>query len=122
MADRGQKVIGVAFYRSENGTEPVRDWLGGLTRTDRRRVGATIKTVEYAWPIGMPVVKPISGRAKLWEVRSSISDGRIARVLFTVIQERMILLHAFIKKAQKIPERELAIAERRKRRVRKLQR
>ncbi len=49
----------------------------------------------------------------LWEVRSHL-EGRIARVLFTVIEGQMVLLHAFIKKAQKTPRSELDTARARK--------
>jgi phage-related protein len=45
----------------------------------------------------------------LWEVRSRVPDG-IARVLFTVDGNIMILLHGFIKKSQKIPKNELKTA------------
>ena len=43
-------------------------------------------------------------RNNLWEVRSSLVHGRIARVLFCLTQGQMILLHGFIKKTQKTPK------------------
>ena len=46
-------------------------------------IGDDIKTVEFGWPIGMPVCRRLD--SKLYEVRSAISDKRIARVIFTVI-------------------------------------
>jgi len=49
----------------------------------------------------------------LWEVRSHL-EGRIARVLFTVAEGHMVLLHAFIKKAQKTPRSEIDTARDRK--------
>ena len=36
----------------------------------------------------------------LWEVRSDLTGGRIARVLFCIHDGKMVLLHAFIKKTQ----------------------
>lgn len=60
----------------------------------------------------MPLVKPLS--RELWEVRSSLSGGRIARVLFCVEQEHMVLLHGFIKKSQKILKRDIDLALKRK--------
>jgi phage-related protein len=50
----------------------------------------------------------------LWEIRSSLPRGRIARVLFCVQDGGMVLLHGFIKKTQKTPQREIALALRRK--------
>jgi phage-related protein len=49
---------------------------------------------------------------KLWEVRSAIPNG-IARVIFIVSDGKMILLHGFIKKAQKAPLQDLQLAKER---------
>jgi len=101
------------FYRSDTGREPVRDWLKGLGPEDRKVIGEDIKDVEYSWPIGMPLVRSL-GR-ELWEVRSRLSGGRIARVIFCIEGEQLVLLHGFIKKTQKTPQREVDLALRRKR-------
>lgn len=101
-------VLTVKFYRTDTGREPVRDWLkNDLSLEDRRRIGSDIKTAQFGWPIGMPVVRKIE--ADLWEVRSRIRDG-IARTFFTVIESDMVLLHSFVKKSQKTPKTELQIA------------
>jgi len=98
-----------AFYALASGREPVREWLKSLDRVDRKIVGEDIKDVEFSWPIGMPLCRPL-GRG-LWEVRCDLTRGRIARVLFCAMRGRMILLHAFVKKTQKTPDadRELAL-------------
>jgi phage-related protein len=100
------------FYRSDSGHEPVREWLKGLEPEDRKVIGEDIKDVEFSWPIGMPLVGSL-GR-ELWEVRSRLAHGRIARVLFCVEQRRMVLLHGFIKKSQKTPQHDLDLALKRK--------
>ena len=92
------------------GTEPVRDWLKELLPEERREIGQDA-TVEYGWPVGMPVCRPLG--QGLWEVRSTLSGNRIARVIFCIAHGRMVLLHAFMKKTQKIPEEDLAVARRR---------
>ena len=102
------KKINVLFYQSEAGNEPVREWLLGLDEVDRKTIGVDIKTVEYGWPIGMPVSRPL-GKG-LYEVRSNISNKRIARVIFTIIEHYMILLNGFVKKTQKTPKEEIALA------------
>ncbi len=76
-------------------------------------IGTDLKTVEYGWPIGMPVCRSLGDG--LWEVRSKISDGRIARVLFCIADDEMYLLVGFIKKTQKTPVNQLRLAQRRKR-------
>lgn len=110
-----EKIIAVRFFKSENGNEPVRDWILTLDKEDRKIVGADIQTVEFGFPIGMPLVRKINAKYKLWEVRSKLASDKIARVIFTIYKDCMILLHAFIKKDQKLPEKEKNIAiERRK--------
>jgi phage-related protein len=44
-----------------------------------------------------------------------MSQGRIARVLFCVERERIVLLHGFIKKTQKTPRHDIDLALKRKR-------
>jgi len=66
----GFKRLPAYFYRSEGGREPVREWLKGLDREDRKVVGEDIKDIEFSWPTGMPLVRSI-GR-ELWEVRSRL--------------------------------------------------
>ncbi len=93
----------------------MREWLKELKPEDRRIIGLDIMRVEYGWPIGMPVCRPL--KQGLWEVRSSISDRRIARVIFCVYNERMVLLHGFIKKSQKTPKPDLELALKRKKEI-----
>lgn len=89
----------------------MRDWLKDLPSEERREIGQDIATVEYGWPVGMPVCRPLG--QGLWEVRSSLPGNRIARVLFCITQKRMILLHGFVKKTQTISNEDLALARRR---------
>ena len=111
----GQKRVPALFYRSGSGNEPVREWLKELKPQDRRLIGLDIMRVEYGWPVGMPVCRPL--KQGLWEVRSSLSDGRTARVIFCIQNERMVLLHGFIKKSQKTPLPDLDLALGRKKEV-----
>jgi len=112
MKNSGLKRLPARFYRSKNGHEPVREWLKGLDPEDRKVIGEDIKDVEFSWPIGMPLVRPL-GR-EMWEVRSSLLHGRIARVIFYVERECMVLLHGFIKKTQKTPQHDIELALKRK--------
>jgi len=100
----------VAFFRTVYGNEPVREWLKSLSREDQRIIGEDIKTVQFGWPLGMPVVRKIG--PGLWGVRSRLVD-RIARVFFTVEAGTMVLLHGFIKKSDKTPMDDLNLARRR---------
>ena len=101
----------VRFFRTTQGNEPVREWLKELPAADRKVIGDEIRTVQFGWPVGMPLVGKLD--ASLWEVRIKLKD-RIARVLFTVIDGEAVLLHGFIKKSQKTPAPDLATANARK--------
>ena len=81
MKDDPGIILKVAFFRTSSGAEPVRVWLKSLTSASRKTIGEDIKTVQFGWPLGMPLVRKLE--PGLWEVRSNISTG-IARVLFTV--------------------------------------
>jgi len=109
------KKITSLFYESSLGKKPVRVWLLSLSKEDRKVIGEDIKTVEYGFPIGMPTCRKLG--SKLYEVRSNISDKRIARVIFTVMSDYMVLLNGFIKKDQKTPKSEIALAEKRKKEI-----
>lgn len=109
-------ILDVRFFKTEAGTEPVRDWLRTLTATDRKLIGEDIKTVQFGWPLGMPLVDHLGG--DIWEVRSRL-DTRIARTLFATEDGIMILLHAFIKKQQKTPKPDLDLAKDRLKQLRR---
>ncbi|MDR2712492.1 MAG: type II toxin-antitoxin system RelE/ParE family toxin, partial [Clostridiales bacterium] len=103
------KKLPAFFYRLDSGREPVREFLLDLGKTDSTIIGNDIKTVERGWPVGMPVCKPlVSG---LWQVRSNLSDNRIARIIFCIHQGKMYLLHGFIKKTIETPKADMDLAK-----------
>ena len=110
--DNPEPILSVSFFKTETGREPVREWLKALPREHRRIIGEDIKTVQFGWPLGMPLVRKLD--RDLWEVRIRLPAG-ITRVMFTVGEGRMILLHGFIKKSQKTPDDDLALAKTRRR-------
>ncbi len=112
MADRPRKVP-VVFYRTPAGTEVVRNWLRGLEDHDRNAVGQDLMRVQFRWPVGMPLCRAMGDG--LWELRSDLPSNRIARVLFSVQQGRILVLHGFIKKTRKTPDEDLALARKRNR-------
>ena len=112
---RGLPRLTVDFFRESSGAEPVRDWLRGLPYEDKRQVGVDIQTVQFGWPIGMPVVDHVEG--DIWEVRTRLST-RIARVLFMLDGNTMVLLHGFIKKERKTPKVDIDLARQRLKKLR----
>ncbi len=91
----------------------VRDWLRSLDQADRNSVGQDLMRVQYRWPVGMPLCRPLG--EGLWEVRSDLSGNRIARVMFCLKDGAILVLHGFIKKTRKTPPADLALARKRNR-------
>jgi len=105
-------ILRVRFYCTAEGREPVREWLKGLPADERKAIGDDIRTMQFGWPLGMPLVRGIE--SGIWEVRTRLPN-RIARVLFTTFEGEAVLLHGFIKKSQQTPLHELRLARRRRR-------
>jgi phage-related protein len=107
--------IELVFYATAGGNEPVREWLTRLPIENRRAVGQDLQRVQYRWPVGMPLVRPM-GKG-LFEVRTSLPDGTIARLLFCFHGGELFALHAFIKKSRATPATDLELARERKKEV-----
>jgi phage-related protein len=113
--EQSARKIELIFYRTLGGNEPVRDWLAGLPIENRRLVGQDLQRVQYRWPVGMPLVRPM-GKG-LFEVRTDLPDKTIGRVLFCFHDGELYALHGFIKKSPKTPEPDLKLARTRKKEV-----
>jgi len=100
----------VVFFQTETGNEPVRDWLHDLPKPERWSIGSDIKDVQWRWPLGLPLVDYMG--SGLWEIRSKLND-RIARIFFIEYDQKLILLHAIIKKSRTTPQQDLKLARRR---------
>ena len=105
------KRLPAAFYATAGGNEPVREWLLKLDGESRRVIGTDIATVEFGWPVDMPLTRSLG--TGLHEIRSRISGRRIARVIFVIHDNRLVLLHGFVKKTKKTPKADIDIARRR---------
>jgi len=105
-----EPILKASFFRSDSGNEPVREWLKALPATDRRSMGEDIKTVQFGWPIGMPLVRHLD--SSIWEIRIKL-ENQIARILFCLEGSTMVILHGFIKKQQATPKHDLDLAKER---------
>ena len=111
MAKTAPRRTPLIFFRTAGGSEPVREWLKGLQQEDRKEVGLDLMRAQWRWPVGIPLCKPLG--QGLWEIRTNLSSNRISRVFFGMDDGSLVTLHAFIKKTQKTPDSELAIARKR---------
>lgn len=108
--------LSVIFYKTDSGNEPVREWLLGLTKTEKKIIGADIKTVQLGWPIGMPLMRNLG--TGLWEIRSFLKD-KTSRVFVAIYEDNIVLLHGIIKKTGRTPTQDLALARKRLARFKK---
>jgi phage-related protein len=108
---KAERPLRVVFFKTDTGNEPVREWLKELSKEDSKVIGSDILTVQYAWPVGKPLVDNMGDG--IWEVRSRLHN-RIARTLFAMVNQEIVLLHGFIKKQQKTPQDELELAKKRR--------
>jgi len=87
-------------------------WSWSLNKADKVAMGKAVQRVQIGWPVGRPLCGSLGG--VLYEVRQDLSDNRTGRVLFCFSgKAEIVLLHAFIKKTQKIPQAEIDLARRR---------
>jgi len=115
MANQQPLRIPVLFYRTATGREPVLEWLRDLGSEDRRAIGRDLMRVQFGWPVGMPLVRSL--KDGLWEVRSTLPSLRIARLMLCFHENKIVALHAFIKKTQRTPAQDIEVARQRMREV-----
>ncbi len=108
---KAERPLNVVFFKTEASGEPVREWLKSLAREECKGIGVDILTVQYAWPVGKPLVDYLGDG--IWEVRSRLGN-RIARTLFIEVDQEIVLLHGFIKKTQQTPKQDLDLAKKRR--------
>lgn len=109
--EKAEKKLQARFYQTPGGNEPVLEWIRDLSTEDKKEIGEDIAAVEFMWPIGMPRVRPM--KQGLFELRSHLSGQRFARIMFGIVDDKMLLVHAFIKKTQQTPADDLALARNR---------
>ena len=74
-----------------------------------RYIVLTQRMVEYGPHLGLPHTDSFGGG--LFELRLKGAEG-IARVFFcTMVRKEIVMLHSFIKKSQKTPDKELKLAK-----------
>ena len=107
--------IEMVFFQTASGKEPVREWLLALSPENRREIGQDLMRVQYRWPVGMPLVRPLGNG--VFEVRTALPDGTAARVMFCFAGGVIYALHGFIKKSQRTPPDDLKLARNRMKEV-----
>ena len=100
------------FFKTDAGREPVREWIRGLDGEDRKVIGTDLRTVQFGFPVGMPLCRPLGDG--LHELRTSLPSKREARLIFFQDGQMLIILDGFIKKTKETPAKQLQISRRRR--------
>ena len=112
MANNAEpRKIPLIFFRTQAGSEPVREWLKGLPEAERQAIGKDLLRAQWRWPVGMPLCRPLGHG--LWEVRTELPTKRTARVVLCLYRQQLVALHCFIKKTPRTPDEDLALARKR---------
>lgn len=100
----------VEFYETEDGTEPVKEFLKTL---DDKLMAKMVKTIELLAVNGTDLREPYSKplRNGIFEVRAKVGTDAARVLYFFVIGKKIILTNGFVKKTQKTPAKEIETAE-----------
>jgi phage-related protein len=105
----------VIFYQTPQGNSPVYDFIEGLETQTRAKVDRQLHHLqEYGATLAVPNMKALG--QGLYELR--VRGKREVRVFYCFRSGKNVyVLHGFIKKTQKTPKKELAIARKRQNEV-----
>jgi len=102
----------IEYYEAANGQIPVKEFIEALNVKERAKIARTIDLLEeFGINLGMPYAEHVEG--ELWELRARLSNNRYRIIYFLNTGQVFIMLHAFVKKTQKIPKSEIKIANKR---------
>ena len=101
----------IQFYETETGTTPVLDFIRSLPKSERVKVGHAIDDLEQlGTSLRMPHARPIVSQEDLFELRVTGEANRYRVFYFHYTGKVFVLLHAFVKKTQKTPDKEIKTA------------
>lgn len=105
----------VRFYRTPAGHCPVEEFLESLSGKQAQKVVWVLRLLEDLESVPAQYFKKLGGTEDLWEVRAQHS-GNTFRVLgFFEAPAVFVLTNGFAKKSEKVPRREIELAEARRR-------
>ena len=104
----------IIFYRTESGSCPVEEFLDSLSAKHAQKATWVMQLVEELEIIPVKYFKKMTGTDGLWEIR--VQSGNNIFRLFGFLEGNNIIVlnHAFQKKTQKTPKKEIQVSETRK--------
>ena len=102
----------IVFYTNTRGESPVEEFVNAMPEKQQRKVGGFLELLARGGPqLRRPYADHVRG--DLRELRMQFGRNEYRVFHFFVQDQRVVLVHAFAKKTQKLPEREIATAEER---------
>jgi len=106
VEEYGMKIV---FFITDSKKNPVLEFINKLEKKDQVKIFGSLKSIqELGFETPRVEFRQIDG--KLWEIKIRTSSGGYRIFYVTVSREQMILLHAYQKKSQKTPKKELVVA------------
>ena len=103
------------IYYSNNGTSPILEFLKSIPKKDVAKILRDIDLLEeFGLSLGMPYIKKLVNSDDLWELRIKFSSNNYRIFYFVLKDKQFVLLHAFQKKSDETPKREINTAISRK--------
>lgn len=97
----------ILFFETNRGERPVKEFIKSLSSSTIAKVTSTINLLEQYGPLlNMPHSKKVIG--EIYELR--IRGREEVRIFYAFRGNKIILLHAFQKKSQKTPAKEIKLA------------
>jgi len=102
----------IEFFITENKRNPVLDFINKQEKKDQATILGCLQSVQELG-LETPRVKFRQIDGRLWEIKIRTPNGGYRIFYMTISKERMILLHAYQKKSQKAPKKEISMATKR---------
>lgn len=104
----------VGFYETEGGRCPVEDFLDGLPVKARAKCVKYIELLEeHGFGLPANYAKRVAGTDALWELRPEYGGVEYRLLYFSLIKNRLVVVHAVTKKTRRLDPNDIRTAERR---------
>jgi len=105
----------IKFYRLESGKSPVEAFFDSMTNKQFEKISFVLDLIEQIDIVPRKYFKKLKGTDDIWEIRAQQGNNIFRILSFFDGKDLVVLNHDFTKKSQKIPQKEIAVAESRKR-------
>ncbi len=101
----------IIFYETISGKSPIEDFLDFMSSKQAQKTAWVFSLIEELPKVPTKYFKKLVNTDDIWEVRINFSNNIFRFLGFIDGAELIILNHAFQKKSQKTPRKEIKIAE-----------